>query len=66
MWLRRKRRLKPRHRLGDGDSVPLDGFLVRHGWHEYPTQALPLVHDQAPLLTPGQRHRAGAWRDCDG
>jgi hypothetical protein len=35
-------------------------FPVRHGWNSFVTQALPIVRDQeAPLMTPGQRYRAG-------
>lgn len=56
-----------RHRLADGDAVPLNRFPTRHGWNEYRTQVLPVVQDERPLMTPGQEYRArGMWRECDG
>jgi hypothetical protein len=55
-----------RHRLADGEAVPTEGFPITHGWTAYPTQALPFVQSPAPLMTPGQQHRAGGWRECNG
>ncbi|MEN3307813.1 MAG: hypothetical protein V7603_4015 [Micromonosporaceae bacterium] len=55
-----------RHRLADGEAVPTEGFPITHGWTAYPTQALTFVQNPAPLMTPGQQHRAGVWRECNG
>ncbi len=41
--------------IPDGDTVPVDG--VR--WIDLlPTQELPIVPSDAPLLTPAAKHRA--------
>ncbi len=52
-----------RHRLMDNDVLPAAGFPLRHGWNS-PTLALRTL--QAPLMTPGQRYRAGDWDERDG
>jgi hypothetical protein len=63
MWWRKRKAYRAahsdygRHRLSDGDTVPVPGFRTYREILAEPTRELPTV--QRPLFTPGQEQRAG-------
>jgi hypothetical protein len=52
-----------RHRLSDGDVVPVPGYRTFREILNDPTRELPVVDTNDPLrMTPGQEHRSGRRR----
>lgn len=52
-----------RHRLADGDVVPVSGYRRYADLLNDPTRELPMVDTNVPLrMTPGQQYRSGVRR----